>query len=56
MKKVAIIAISLAALLTGCGTTNKIQLQQLKTHDDYLVECASNGNGVSCDWGHQEQQ
>ena len=56
MKKVAIIAISLAALLTGCGTANKTQLQQLKTHDGYLVECASNGNGVSCDWEHQEKR
>ena len=57
MKKVAIIAISLAALLTGCASTGS-EIKQMKTHDGYLVECvyAGSGNGVSCDWEHQEKQ
>ena len=57
MKKVAIIAISLAALLTGCASSGS-EIKQMKTHDGYLVECvyAGSGNGVSCDWEHQEKQ
>lgn len=52
MRKAAIIAISLAALLTGCAM-DKTELRQLETHDGYLVECASNVNGITCDWEHQ---